>query len=215
MSDTQIKAVIFDLDGTLYFMHPIYRPIFALFCFPNILHLPNYMKVRKHFQGVDLGSGQALHDALCHDFEKGYGVKDADQWIRGTFGKAFLKTLRFMRNRTTEVKQVIDHLRAQGIKVALFSDFGMVHERLKVLGINHEHFDVIVSSEDIGALKPAPRTFMTVADALGEKPENILAVGDRDDTDGEAAKATGIAFLPVDGKSNKNWPDVVKKLLSL
>lgn len=214
MDKREIRAVIFDLDGTLYAMRTVYKPIFALFCFPNIMHLPHYMKIRTKFQGADFSTGQELHDALCEEFEKKYKVKSADKWIKNTFSTAFVRTLKFMRNRK-ETPKIIRHLKSKGIKVALFSDFGLIKTRLKALKIDPSLFDIIVSSEDIGALKPARRTFATVAERLNIPCKHILAVGDREDTDGIAAKENNIHFLHVNGKNNSNWHDVVQHLMSL
>ncbi|MGM0462132.1 MAG: HAD family hydrolase [Fibrobacterota bacterium] len=212
---TRIRAVLFDFDGTLYAMKGVYKIIFASLCFPRISYLPKYMRIRQYFRGRDFGDSQAMHEAFCREFEKRYGITDADYWIKNSFSTSFIKTLYLMRNRK-EYTHILRQLKKRGIQRVLFSDFGLIESRLRALGIAPDNFDYILSAEDIGALKPAARTFQTVADQLkGIAPEEILVVGDRDDTDGAAACAAGMPFLKVNGHSNRGWDQAVQILHNL
>jgi phosphoglycolate phosphatase-like HAD superfamily hydrolase len=49
----------------------------------------------------------------------------------------------------------------------------------------------------LGALKPLPDALFAAAATLGVPPSQILHVGDRWDTDGQAAAAAGVRFLHV------------------
>ncbi|MGM0442787.1 MAG: HAD family hydrolase [Fibrobacterota bacterium] len=208
------EGVIFDFDGTLYAMKGIYKIIFALFCFPRILYLPHYMRVRSRFRGVDFETPQQMEQAFADELKRCYNIKNGRYWIKNSFSTSFIRTLRFMRNRT-EYPEIIKSLRRRGIKIALFSDFGLIKSRLRALGIDPDLFDVICSSEDIGALKPAPRTFETVLAHLKTSPHATLVVGDRRDTDGAAAEALDMPFFKVDGKSNTRWKETAQKLKNL
>jgi HAD superfamily hydrolase (TIGR01509 family) len=55
---------------------------------------------------------------------------------------------------------------------------------------------VVVSSGEPGGpsrLKPDPEGYLSAAERLGIAPERCLVIGDRDDADGAAARAAGMA----------------------
>ncbi|ERP31134.1 HAD family hydrolase [Chitinivibrio alkaliphilus] len=211
---TSVQAVIFDFDGTLYAMKGVYKLIFAAFCFPRVAYLPRYMRIRQQFIGDDFGSREAMEAAFCEAFLKQYGVEDASYWIKNSFSTSFIRTLRFMRNRP-EYETILPALRKKGIRTVLFSDFGLIESRLRALGLQPELFDHILSAEDLGALKPAPRAFQTIRKRLQLPAKNILVVGDRLDTDGAAAQQEGMPFLQVRGKDNRNWDALARRLAAL
>src|SRR5690606_40516027 len=65
-----------------------------------------------------------------------------------------------------------------------------------------------VCSSDLGesggpsALKPAPDGYLKAALSLGVSPEHCLVIGDRDDADGAAARAAGMAFRLKIGRAS-------------
>jgi HAD superfamily hydrolase (TIGR01549 family) len=209
-----IRAVIFDLDGTLYAMTPIFKPLLTLFSGPHFLWVPKYMKVRDQFRGKEMGSGQNLKSAICSLFEEKSSSRNGEEWIEKKFYPAFIKTLLFLRNRT-EINTLLKELKSKNIKLAVLSDFGRVEERLNALKIDASLFDIIESTEDFGAFKPSPRPFLEICSKLDTKPSETLLVGDRTDTDEAGAKASGLNFFKVEGKSNKNWQNSMEELLKL
>lgn len=54
-------------------------------------------------------------------------------------------------------------------------------------------FGAVVASADISIAKPDPRIFRHAADLLGVAPERCVYVGDKRDTDAQAAAAAGMA----------------------
>ena len=85
----------------------------------------------------------------------------------------------------------LDALRARGFRVALAGNQPMRREgELAALGVAA---DVIVSSESLGAEKPAPDFFARVLHLIGDpQPEAVFYVGDRVDNDVDAAAASGL-----------------------
>jgi HAD superfamily hydrolase (TIGR01509 family) len=67
-----------------------------------------------------------------------------------------------------------------------------VHKWLERLGLS-PFFRVIVSSADVGAMKPDPTMFRVVLERLGVPPQRALHVGD-DVADEEGARAAGMRF---------------------
>lgn len=85
--------------------------------------------------------------------------------------------------------------RQQGGHLALVSDYPAVR-KAEALGVL-ELFDAVVASGEPGGprhLKPDPEGYLKAAEQLGVNPKDCLVVGDREDADGAAAAAAGMAF---------------------
>ena len=98
-------------------------------------------------------------------------------------------------------KSLLAELRAfksQGGRTALVSDYP-AERKLAALGAR-DLFDVVVANgEQHGPrrLKPDPEGYLRAAELLGIAPARCLVVGDRDDADGEAARAAKMSFRLV------------------
>ena len=100
----------------------------------------------------------------------------------------------------------ISALQKKGIKIAVFSDYPRVKQRIRALDFSDEtisQISGIYSAEDFGSQKPATRPFLEIAQNLGVKPENCLVVGDRDDTDGDGARNTNMEFIQIETHKTK------------
>ncbi len=97
-----------------------------------------------------------------------------------------------------ELLAEVRQFKAQGGHTALVSDYPAAH-KLDGLGAR-DAFEVIVANgEEHGPrrLKPDPEGYLRAAQLLGVAPEKCLVIGDRDDADGAAARAAGMAFRLV------------------
>lgn len=210
----QIRAIIFDLDGTLYPMTKRFKPIFALFSAPHPLRLPRYMKLREQFRGEARDSGKTIMAEINHQIESSFGVKSGELWQERKFYPAFYKTLECTRKRPG-INELLRDLKAKGYRLAVLSDFGKVPERLQALNISTDPFEFLLSSEDLGGFKPNTLPFLKTLVQLNLAPEAVLMVGDREETDGDGARAMGMPFLKVPGKSNEGWDETVQVLKDL
>lgn len=78
-----------------------------------------------------------------------------------------------------------------------------VERKLKHLGLDHHDFDPRIYCYDQGWIKPDPQPFLAAIEALSMKPEETVYVGDREDVDIEGAQAVGMKTIFVGGKSGK------------
>ena len=99
--------------------------------------------------------------------------------------------------RREEVIDLINECRARKIPMAIYSDYGCINEKLQALHIDPEYFDLFVTAPELGALKPSPASASKVLELLHAEPQTTLFVGDRDEKDGEAARAVGAKFLLI------------------
>ena len=87
--------------------------------------------------------------------------------------------------------------RDRGILLGVFSDY-QAEDKLKALGMR-EFFDVVTSSEDpaIQAYKPNPKGLLVTLARLGVAPDQAIYVGDRPEVDAEAARRAGMRAVIV------------------
>jgi FMN phosphatase YigB (HAD superfamily) len=197
---TSVKGVIFDLDGTLYHMKWYMKPLMTVGLFPHFFRLPRYISVRDRFAGKDLGSGDALMQAIAQELARetpGATPQGMRGWITDHFYARFVAVMPLMRGSRKGLRETLSLLRNKGVMVAVLSDYARVEQRLAGLGIGADLFDLLASAESSGALKPTVRPFLEIARAWNLNPAHILVIGDREDTDGAAAENAGMQFLGI------------------
>jgi phosphoglycolate phosphatase/putative hydrolase of the HAD superfamily len=88
--------------------------------------------------------------------------------------------------------------RAAGGQTALVSDYP-AREKLSAMEATELFHTVVANGEDreVRRLKPAPDGMLLAAQRLGVSPGECLVIGDREDADGAAARAAGMAFRLV------------------
>jgi HAD superfamily hydrolase (TIGR01549 family) len=88
--------------------------------------------------------------------------------------------------------------RGTGGRTAVVSDYP-AKKKLEALGASGL-FDTVVASGEPGGpkrLKPHPEGYLLAAERLEVEPSSCLVIGDREDADGEAARAAGMAFRRI------------------
>ena len=222
MSSTTTRGIIFDLDGTLYHMKWFMKPLLTLKVLPNFLRLPRFMKIRGTFAGKDLESENNLLTAICDSLSRSEKCSSQDirNWIASAFYPAFVSIMPYFRGSRPGISETLITLKKNGIKLGVLSDYSSVAERLVGLGLSNSLFNSMTSSESFGALKPSCRPFLSIASEWNIPPEQILIVGDRDDTDGEAARGAGMQFLQIRERGSRPnggiiWEEVRERLKSI
>lgn len=192
------KAVIFDLDGTLYDNRKLPRYI-VLRDFWHLNMLAAERLSRHRMSGRYYGTKGATFHELFRRIAAFSGSSDewAAKWYWQTFMPCQVKVLQKHCHVKPWVIPMLEKLKAEGVKLACFSEYSFVKEKLKAIGVNPELFDYITDAPSAGGCKPCRKAFLKVADKLETAPEDILMVGDREDTDGAGADAANMDFLLV------------------
>lgn len=117
------------------------------------------------------------------------------------------------------VAACLARLESKGLAIGLLSDLPP-KGKVERMGLE-SRFKSILCSEDFGALKPAARPFLALAEALGTAPEDMAYVGNKIAYDMEGAKALGMktAYLgksrhPSVDFSFRSWEALAEWVLS-
>ena len=206
-----IKAVIFDFDGTLYDFKGL--PKNLIFSSPTNIFRINYVqKTRKAFKGKEFDSEAQYKNqffGLLAKKARFSNIARAEKWYENLYMKKMISVLEKKYTKRDTAEDLFKNLKSKKIKIAIYSDYGMLKERLLAIGFSedflHQYVDFMVSSEEFGCLKPAKKGFLEVATKLDVLPENCLVVGDRVDTDGIGAFASGMKYIQI--KTHKTKTD--------
>ncbi|MEI6876563.1 MAG: HAD family hydrolase [Spirochaetota bacterium] len=194
-----IRAVAFDIDGTLYPNWGLYLMNFG-FGLKHYRRLKAFAKVRYelHRRAVDpverlarptdLAGFRALQARLLSE-QLGCTETEAASWAEeimyGELEAAFDRVRPF-----PGVEPALKRFAAAGLRLAALSDFP-APRKLETIGLR-DYFEVAMSSEETGSLKPAPDPFLRVAERLGLEPSEIFYVGNSLRLDIAGAKKAGM-----------------------
>ncbi|MBQ2803212.1 MAG: HAD family phosphatase [Lachnospiraceae bacterium] len=166
-----IKAVLFDLDGTLIDTEKYYR-IF----WPKALETCGYhMTDEQALTMRSLGKPHALRQ-----FQKWYG-KDFDYIQVRETRKRLMEE--YLDKVGIECKmgavEALQYLRQQRITtaVATATDWERACKYLDMVGL-HSYFDKVISAHMVKEGKPSPDIYLYACEQLGVKPEECMAVED-------------------------------------
>lgn len=195
----KIDAVAFDIDGTLYPSWQMYLLSIPLFL-SNSGFFRAFNRVRKDLRRSPVsGDFYATQAALLAE-RMGISDKQADNLIHriayGEWNRCFSRICPF-----PGVRQTVVRLREIGLKTAVLSDFPL-GDRLERLGLDGL-WDVAMSSEDAGSLKPDPQPFRELAKRLEADPGRILYVGNNCEYDVGGAAAAGMQTALIGSCLNK------------
>ncbi len=178
-----MKLVTWDVDGTLYSLPELKRRVFLK------LFLSGKWRL--------LRSMMALHDWIDAERDVEGGKVNQQCWQiqwREVFAQekeVFSEVLTQMKPRA-DALQLLQEYRRQGIPQVALSDLESMY-KIKILGLE-SYFADGVSAFEVGFWKPSPVAFRQVQSRFGVEPQDHLHIGDRWETDGAGAKASGCDF---------------------
>lgn len=193
MDWSQIEVVSWDLDGTLYKTADMHRALARRF-FTALWSL----QLRR---SVGTLSTVARHFRLDAKLRADGGQLDPyPQFWRSAAYSNLLANWVLPAITTTGLRSgvvpLLDAIAASGRRQVIVSDF-LADAKLDALGV-HGRFERVFAGQAIGYLKPSPHLFEHVLTELGLRPEQLLHIGDRHDTDGLGAAAAGVACMICD-----------------
>ncbi len=196
-----IKAVLFDLDGTLLNRNE------------SVLHFAERQYNRIIKKTSDISKETYISRFITLD-EKGYVWKDkVYQQLVEEFHLAGITWQELLQDYVEEfpyscvpfsyLKEMLAQLSSAGLRLGIISNgYGWFQQsNIESLGIKH-FFDEILISEWEGLRKPDPAIFLRALQRLEVNPEESLFIGDHPRNDIEAARNVGMLGV---WKENSDW----------
>ena len=189
-------AWLLDLDGTLYAPAPVKLLMAAELAVSGWAAARVLRRFREeHERGRELGlEGDPFALQIARTAEAlGRSQADVEGHVRHWMIERPGRWLAAFRRQALLAE--IEAFRRSGGRTALVSDYP-AQRKLEALGAT-ALFDAVIASGEPGGptrLKPHPDGFLRAATAIDVEPADCLVIGDREDADGAAARAAGMAF---------------------
>lgn len=217
-----IKAVLFDLDGTLL---PMDQDQFVKAYFKNLaIKLAPYgYDPKKLIDGIWSGTAAMVandgkrknEEVFWEKFTELFGDRvngDTDKFEE--FYRNDFKNARSVCGFNPLAKEVVHNIKAKGIRVVLATNpiFPAIatEQRIRWAGLEPSDFELYTTYENIGFCKPNLDYYRDILGRLGLKAEETLMVGNDVSEDMIASKLGMQVFLITDCLINKNNEDISK-----
>ena len=203
-----VRAVLFDVDGTLYHQQPL-RMLMAgeLGIVPWTRQAPwrvpglwrmlsAFRRVREELRALGVPEQPLVrlqYDAAAAAAGVPVDVMEAavEEWI-------YRRPLKYLpRVARRGMAEVLASLADEGVRAGVFSDYP-VTDKLRALGIDRAMTVALeATAPEVNAFKPHPRGLALACERWGLAPSEVVYVGDRFDVDGESALRAGMRCVIV------------------
>ncbi|MDR1773386.1 MAG: HAD hydrolase-like protein [Clostridioides sp.] len=179
------KAIILDMDGTMYFQFPL-RVCMA--CSLLVYYTIHFWRIKelfliKQFRGLREKGLLKKSENFVDEETK----KIIDFWI-------YEYPLRFIRMfRDKKLIEMVNKLKLRGTMIIVYSDY-YVYDKVKTIDVN---IDYCFYSGDkiVNCLKPNSSGLRNILKEIEVESCDCLFIGDRYEKDGVCAKTVGMDFI--------------------
>jgi HAD superfamily hydrolase (TIGR01549 family) len=203
----QLKALIFDVDGTLYEQCAVRRAMFfrllRAYCTTprrGLLILRALQAYRRAQEALrangrkfdDIAKAQVQLAAQQTGMKEEFIAAAVIRWMQQEALPAVAAAVR------KGIPELLQKARNTGLQLAAVSDYP-AHQKLAVMGLA-DFFDIVVTAQDLRVqrFKPDPASLEVALRQLGVRNSEAIYIGDRLDVDAVAASRAGIKHFVLD-----------------
>lgn len=196
----RVKAVVFDVDGTLYRQGPLRRAMARRLVRSHLLWplrglrtlriIRAYRRAQEELREAPVAGDLAEAQLRLAGGRTGAGRDEVARCVERWMERAPLDLLPGLVQ--PGLAELLRALKARGTRLAVLSDYPALC-KLQALGLEG-FFDVVLCAQqpEIGVFKPHPRGLLVALERLGVAAGEALYVGDRAEVDAAAAAAAGV-----------------------
>ena len=195
---SEILALGWDLDGTLYRSFPTAgSPITKVIRAKQYAAVANKMgwdpsRTKREYQKRYLKLGSNTKTMMS------FGI-DGIAFFTSVWDEIDLKKYIKKDERVIQLFKALASWRH--FLISNSNRIDQVKKKLQLIGLQSQVFELIVSTVDLGSVKPDPKPFLVALEKLRLKPEQVLFIGDREMTDIMGARGVGMRTCMVWGES--------------
>lgn len=214
------KAILFDLDDTLYDYSPVHKKALAevykiLKDEINISKkkFERLFKLAKEDIKHELAGTASSHNRVLYFqrlIEKTHNTVRPRLILKlyHAYWDAFLKNMKLRKGTLETLKE----LQRQNIKIALVTDLTTQIQLRKIHKLKiTKYIDYLITSEEAGSEKPHSIMFLLALNKLNLLPKEVIMVGDNLIADIEGANSVGIDSVAITKKKIKSDKEDYKK----
>jgi putative hydrolase of the HAD superfamily len=190
-----IKAAAFDLDGTLYPNYRLYRRLLPFLLMRPVFYAA-FNQARHRLHSPEWTETVPLPDSSFYDEQASLMAEilrqkpklvreKAERLIYAGWDSLFSGVKPF-----PHVRETLAAFREAGLRLAVLSDFPP-GRKISLLGLD-SFFEVVLSTEETGRLKPSRVPFAALSKALNLEAPEILYVGNSLRYDAAGARLAGM-----------------------
>lgn len=165
-----IKAVIFDLDGTLVDSMWMWKQIDIDYCKKCNVDMP--LDLQKEIEGL------SMRETAVY-FKENLNIDHSIEEMMSDWNDMARQTYTYDVDFKIGCKDFLDNLKNNGIKTGIATSNSRELLNAVTAALNLEDYiDCFKTGDEVGRGKPAPDIYLAVADELGVAPEECLVFED-------------------------------------
>ena len=209
----QFRALIFDLDGTLYRQERVRRAMAWRILRAHLWHpiqgistvrvLQAYRRAQETLRLSGVSGDPVAQQIRIAAQNCKLGESEVQLRVERWSDRAMDLLSQALRPGLVELLQLA---REKGMLLGVLSDYP-AEAKLSAMGLRN-YFDVVVSASDpeVQRFKPSPRGLEIILQRLGLEKHEALYIGDRPQVDGAAAAAVGVRCAILASSHNQPGP---------
>ena len=208
-----IKAVLFDLDGTLLpldqdvfikaYFKGLTKALMPLGCDPKVME----GAVWNGTYAMIKNDGSKNNESAFFDYFS--SVSDADLEVFKSLAENYYlteyKDLITLTDPTPLAREAVAYAKAGGRHVVLATNplFPEIAQntRIRFAGLSPDDFDLVTTYESDTYAKPNPRYYISICERLGVTPDQCLMIGNDESEDMHAASSIGMRCYLIDDRA--------------